>query len=123
MIEICLLCVVYVLGYFFLKNSALETIDKSSSSFALLPRHYIITPRWMRKHFCIKKHKIPRFICVRLYLALGLLILIPIIILVYLFAKCNRHIIGTALIGFSAFVILDTIQFVFWLRFLKRNKR
>ena len=111
MTEALILMGLYFLCYCFTRNSAKETISDIGYNSKFYPYHYTLPPKWLRKHFGLKKSMIPKFLCARLYLALAWGGLVPITALICLIAQCNKVVVGFLLVFPCAFTILDTIIF------------
>ena len=107
----------------FLKNSSITLLDEIHNHYCLNPKYYLQTPRFIKKCFMIRKHKIPKFICFRLCLSLILLIFAPVGTIIYFCMNCDLHIIGVMIMGLCIFGILDIIQIFVLLRIFKRYRR
>ena len=63
MYECLFLICVYLAAYRFFRFTAVITINDIKTNFKLFPKHYALPPRWIRKHFKLKKLKFQSFCC------------------------------------------------------------
>ena len=111
---------VYVLLYFFFRNSAIGMIDEIKTNFKLFPKHYTLPPRWMRKHFKLKKSEIPKYLFFRLCVSMFFGLLTPVVCVVCLFSQFNACVVGAMVLLPCAFVIPDTVVFIIMSRIFKK---
>ena len=94
--------------YEFMKNSSLSMLNKVKTNFRLYPKHYSMPPRWMRKRFKLRKADIPKYLIVRLYIAMAFLICAPILAFVT-FVTQFYPIVPLVLLYFVYFVVFFDI--------------
>ena len=121
MIEISVLFAEYLLSYFFFRNSALGMIAEVRTNFRLYEKHYKLPPRWLRKHFRLKKDEIPKYLLFRLYVSISFGIMAPISIVICLASQLNSLVVGIMLFIPCVFVIPDSIVFIILSSIFKRH--
>lgn len=113
---------IYLLIYFFLKNSAFAMLNEVKTNFRLYPKHYSMPPKWMRKHFNLKKAEIPKYLIFRLYLSMSFLILAPIASIVCFVTVFNPKVAGALIFYPSVFIVfVDFVVFVIMFHIFKRK--
>ncbi len=112
---------VYVLFYFFYRNSTLVAIDDIRTNFKFFPKHYCLPPRMIRKHFGLKKSEIPKFLCFRLYVSLSSWVLAPISSIICVCVAFDKTVIYIMMSIPPIFVVADTITFLIMLHIYKKR--
>jgi len=113
----------YILWFFFLKNSSITLLDEIHNHYYLNSKYYLKTPRFIKKCFMIRKHKIPKFICFRLFLSLVSIILALVGTIIYFCMNRDLHIIGVMIMGLCILAILDIIQLCVLMVIFKKYRR
>ena len=74
-----------LLFYYRHKNHMKLAIEDIKTNFRFFPKHYAMPPRWIRKHFNLRKNEIPKFCLFGLYVAIfdlySILIEIPLVMI------------------------------------------
>ena len=106
------LSIVYIIGFYrYYRITAKLEIEKIKTNFKFYPKHYVLPPRWIRKHFKLKKKSIPKFIMFRLYLAVAFIALIPITIIIFLLPIVNATFMYWMPFGLIFFAFVDVVVF------------
>ena len=94
-----------------LKASTIFTANQIKTNFKYYPKHYVLPPRWLRKHYKLKKTEIPKYWLFRLYVAFVIKILSPVATLVALFSLLNSTVVS-ALIFFPPVILLPDLLII-----------
>ena len=121
-IEIIMILSLYILAYFFFRNSAIGMIDEIRTNFRFFPKHYALPPRWIRKHFNLRKEEIPKFLLFRLYVSLFFAFSAPLAILICMLSRFNTYVVGVMLF-LPCFVIPDTFVFMILAHVFKKKQQ
>ena len=95
----------------FYKNLSLGSIQDIGINTKFYPKHYKTAPKFMRRWWDLK-HKIPKFILFRLWMALVFLCTGPIISIIFLCCNQNAKIIIMAMFIPCAPLLLDVVVFL-----------
>ena len=96
-------------------------IEDIKTNLKYFPKHYIMPPRWIRKHFNLRKAYIPKFLLFRLYLAISFLILGPISAIICLIIKPNWYFVQAMFFTPQIFYVIDLIVFFILCHFFKKR--
>ena len=75
------------------KTTTIITANEIKTNFKFFPKHYAMPPRWLRKHYKLKKTEIPKYWLFRLYLAFAIKVMAPVAALVALFSFLNSTVV------------------------------
>ena len=116
-VELRLLAALFMLLLYigmFYRNCRITTkikIDDIRIKAKFFPKYYSMPPRWIRKHFKLKKSYIPKFLLFRLYLAVSFLFLALLNATICLIIKPNYIVIQIMTFVPLFFYCIDLIVF------------
>ena len=111
MYECLFLICVYLLSYRFFRITAVGTINDIKRNLKLFPKHYALPPRWIRKHFKLKKAEVPKFLLFRLYVSLACGILAFATPIIYLLSNFNAIVGGVMAFAPIIYLFPDLVVF------------
>ena len=121
MIELFATIICQLWFYYITRNRATFMINEIKTNFKFYPKHYSMPPKWIRKHFNLKKAEIPKFLLLRLYWAIAILAFIPATVIVCLISQLNALVAGFILTFFVAFGVLETLSSLIIFSIYKRT--
>ena len=114
---------IYLDAYIHFRATAKEIIALSSANYQYSSKQYTMPPKFIRKHFRLKKEFIPKHALVRYYLSVVCLIVMSLSPVIYLISGFNDAIMGIMVCVIIAVGFVDAVVFVTTSIVLKKRKK